>query len=768
MPERTQILKKQYTISDFSLDEKTLMLHETLFHNANGYLGVRGCLEENVPHGYDTMRGMYVNGFYDVIPMKQSESLCNLIEEKDTMLNIADVQSVILSFDGEEFSMFNGEVLTSCRTLDMDEGTTERTVLWRSPSGREAEVRFIRMASFAVKNVFTIECRITPKNFSGKADVFSAHAGLVHNYSNPNDPRMGSDTGMLLKKEAYESSDGASFLTSRTVRSGLEVCTGVKYELPGGAEQEITYCEEEHCCRMRATVALKQGETVSFAKYCVTVDSLRSKACMDDAKRIMGSVFGKADALHAAQRDYLASFWKSAGMEIDSDDDSSIATLFNQYELLQSTGDDGIGSVASKGLSGEGYEGHYFWDTEIYVLPFLTYTSPELARKLLGYRYATLPLARENAKLLGHKSGALYPWRTISGRECSGYFPSGTAQYHINGDIACAVIRYYLTTGDREYMAAEGAEILIETARLWCDVGNFHDGYFVINDVTGPDEYTCIVNNNYYTNASARYNLIWALKMPNILGESWNELADRLNVTADELEMFAKAAEQMLLPYDEKLGINPQDDSFLSKPVWDFEGTPKENYPLLLHYHPLHLYRYQVCKQADTILAYLLFDCDESYETRLRSFEYYEKITTHDSSLSKCIFSIVASKLGLYDKAWAYFGDCLKGDINNSHGNTGDGIHTANMGGSYMVIVNGFAGMDITENGLSFAPFLPKAWRGYRFNISCRGSLVEVDVREEKTTLKLLSGDPVTVKLYGEEIALDADAPLFSAKTARK
>ena len=758
-------MNRQYIISDFSCDEKTLMLHETLFHNANGYLGVRGCLEEGVPQGYNTMRGMYVNGFYDIIPMKQSESLCNLIEEKDGMLNIADVQSVVLRFDGEEFSLFTGEVLSSSRCLDMDAGTTARTVLWRSPAGKEVELRFVRMAGFTEKNVFTLQCFVTPKNFSGVMEISSLHRGLVKNYSNPNDPRLAADGGVHLTKGVHELKEGASFLTAFTTKSGLEVCTGVKHELPRCAKQDISYEETEHCFSLHAEIPLSVGETVSFVKYTVTVDSRRSADCLGDAKAVMNRVFGTVEKLYGEQKKYLASFWQSAGMEIDCDDDSSLATAFNQYQLLQSCGDDGIGSVASKGLSGEGYEGHYFWDTEIYVLPFLTYTSPALARKLLGYRYATLPLAKENAKLLGHKSGALFPWRTISGRECSGYFPSGTAQYHINGDIACAVVRYYLATGDKKYMEDEGAEILIETARLWYDVGNYHEGHFIINAVTGPDEYTCMVNNNYYTNASARYNLRWALKMREVLDGKWDALAKRLNVTDSELEEFEKAAELMLMPYDEKLGINPQDDSFLTKPVWDFEGTPKSHYPLLLHYHPLHIYRFQVCKQADTILAYLLFDSDETYETKLRSFEYYEKITTHDSSLSTCIFSIVASRLGQHDKAWSYFGDCLKGDLDNRHGNTGDGIHTANMGGSYMGIVNGFAGMEISEDGISFAPFLPKAWRGYRFSVSYRGSLIEVNVRGDKTTLRLVSGESVKVRLWGEDVILSEKSAEYSAKT---
>ena len=321
-------------------------------------------------------------------------------------------------------------------------------------------------------------------------------------------------------------------------------------------------------------------------------------------------------------------------------------------------------------------------------------------------------------------------------------------------------MKYYLATGDTEYLIKEGAEILIETARLWCDVGNWYDGKFMINDVTGPDEYTCIVNNNYYTNACAKYNLNWAVKAANILRkmDAFHALADKLALRDEELDEFQRAADAMYLPYNEKLGINPQDDSFLQKPIWDLKNTPKENFPLLLHYHPLVLYRHQVCKQADTVLAYYLFDGLEDRETVARSFAYYEPITTHDSSLSTCIFSIVASSLGEKEKAWNYFGSSVTLDLQNKHGNTGDGIHTANMGGSYMVIVNGFAGVRIQEDGLHMAPYLPAAWSGYRFQMQYRGSSLELSVHKTGYCISLLNDVPVTILLPGTSIVLDRKA----------
>ena len=483
-------MNKVYSVEDFPLDEKTMMLHETLFHNANGYIGVRGTLEEGVPQEYNTMRGTYVNGFYDVIPMKQAESLCNLVEEKETMVNVADVQTMHLSFDGETFSLFSGEITNLIRTLDMEAGTTTRSMQWRSPHGHEVQIQFCRMASFTHKSVFSIACKVTSLNFDGELTVSSKHSGIVANYANPSDPRLAAEGRAYLRPQANILENGVSYLVTHTTKSNLELCTAVAHRFSKPGSSLVTYNADAHCYDTSYTCRLHPGETLLVEKYTVIQDSIRSDNCLQDAQKEIESVYGKLDALYQQQREYLSEFWKYANMEIDEDDESNLAIAFNMYQLLQSCGSDGKCGIAAKGLSGEGYEGHYFWDTDIYILPFFVLTNPALARGLLNFRYSTLDAARENAKLVGHQRGALFPWRTIHGKECSGYFPSGTAQYHITGDIAYAAVKYYLATGDTEYLIKEGAESLIETARLWCDVGNWNDGKFMINDVTGPDEYT--------------------------------------------------------------------------------------------------------------------------------------------------------------------------------------------------------------------------------------------------------------------------------------
>jgi alpha,alpha-trehalose phosphorylase len=741
-----------YEIEDLSLDNSELIINETVFHNANGYIGVRSNFEEGYPEGFDTIRGSYINGFYDIAQMPQAERLYGLVEEKQTMLNVADTQTIRLFVDGESFSLFEGTVLKSRRWLDMEKGITGRNVIWRSPKGNEVEITVKRMASFYQLSLFTIEYSVKALNFGGRLRFVSYHDGEAENYCNENDPRVAKERGRYLLPSGKLVEGGVSYLVSDTSRSGLSVCTGTAHRLSREGFIRTEESSNSHGSVTGAELSVEEGETVTLTKYTVFSDSVRQKDCLANAKGEMAKALSVPLAYYyEAQQNYLREFWSNCMLEIEGDDDLTEAVNYNMYQLIQSVGKDEFCNITAKGLSGEGYEGHYFWDTEMYIEPFFNLTEPVITKNLISFRYKTLPQARQNARALGHAKGALFPWRTIMGTECSGYFPSGTAGYHINGDIAYSVISYYLATKDLDFIAQKGAEIIFETARLWMDVGNYSQGSFRINEVTGPDEYTCMVNNNYYTNVSAQYNLRWATRFYRLLRKAGRtEAADRIGLTEEEVKEFEQAAEAMYLPYDAKLKINPQDDSFLDKKKWDIAGTPKENFPLLLHYHPLHLYRHQVCKQADTVLAHFIFEDAQSMETIRNSFDYYEKCTTHDSSLSTCIFSIVASKLGLEEKAYEYFGDSAKLDLFNTHKNTKDGIHTANMGGTFMAIVYGFAGLRVKESGIYFAPAIPKQWQGYRFQISYEDSQIKAEISLKESTFTLVNGSPKNIHVYGE------------------
>ncbi len=405
--------------------------------------------------------------------------------------------------------------------------------------------------------------------------------------------------------------------------------------------------------------------------------------------------------------------------------------------------------VAAKGVSGSGYEGHYFWDTEVYMVPFLTLTSPEQARNALRYRSTHLEQARERARELSTK-GALFPWRTINGEEASAYYAAGTAQYHIDADIAYAVGHYGAMTGDTEFMRFEGAQLLVETARMWADLGFWRvneEETFEIHGVTGPDEYTTVVNNNTYTNVMARWNLRLAARHVRQLAtddpDAYARLAHAVDLADDEVDEWERCASGMKIPFDERLGIHPQDDAFVAKELWDLENTPQESYPLLLHYHPLVIYRFQVLKQADVVLALFLRGSEFTEEQKRADFEYYDPITTGDSSLSAVMQAIMAAEVGHQEMALEYFYAGLFVDIGDTHGNTADGVHIASTAGTWRGLVSGFGGLRDDEELLSFDPRLPRSWDHLNFVVSYLGSRLRVQLTRQAITFTVEDGHPV-------------------------
>jgi alpha,alpha-trehalose phosphorylase len=458
-------------------------------------------------------------------------------------------------------------------------------------------------------------------------------------------------------------------------------------------------------------------------------------------------------------------WWDRCDVQIDGDDALQQAVRFSLFHLAQASARADRTGVPAKGVTGLGYEGHYFWDTEIYVVPFLAYTSPHVARNLLRFRYLMLPKARERAAEV-NQQGALFPWRTIDGNEASAYYQAGTAQYHINADVMHALKVYVQATGDEDLLKREGAEMLVETARLWADLG-FHrasERAFHIHGVTGPDEYTAMVNDNLFTNVMARFNLRYAADTVEWLRKEQPAEHDRLvatvGVTADEVAEWRRAADAMYIGYDEELGIHPQDDSFIDKEPWDFESTPPDTYPLLLHYHPLVIYRFQVLKQADVVMAMWLAGEHFTPEQKRRNFEYYDAITTGDSSLSPCVQAIIAAEVGEMDLAEQYLNQAAYIDLGDGWANTADGAHVAAMGGVWAALVYGFGGMRDHNGAMSFDPRMNGAWEALRFCLTWRGRQVEVEIRHETARFSLRSGEPMPIEVRGVEYHLTTDEPL--------
>jgi alpha,alpha-trehalose phosphorylase len=468
------------------------------------------------------------------------------------------------------------------------------------------------------------------------------------------------------------------------------------------------------------------------------------------------------EGLLAEQRQFLDDFWEGADVEVDGDVEIQQAVRFGLFHILQAGARTENRPIPAKGLTGTGYDGHIFWDTETFVLPVLTYTWPGASADALRWRFQTLDLAKEHATELGLE-GAAFPWRTIRGQECSGYWPAGTAAFHINADIAAAVVNYLDATQDEAFAREVGLPLLVETARMWRSLGQ-HDamGRFRIEGVTGPDEYSAVKDNNVYTNLMAQHNLAAAAD----LAEKLHQEARELDVTSEETASWRDAAHDMYLPYDERLQVHPQHDGFTSYARWDFKGTPEDHYPLLLHYPYFQLYRKQVVKQADVVLAMQLRPDAFTPEQKRRNFDYYEGITVRDSSLSPCTQAVMAAEVGHLDLAYDYLAEAAFMDLEDREHNTKDGLHIASLAGAWTALVSGFGGMRVLDGKLCFSPKLPPGIIGLKFRMHYRDRIVLVSVHDHGASYSLLDGKPLEISHYGDaltvgkkEVTRDIPAP---------
>ena len=759
-----------WTITETEFKKETNYRNETTFALSNGYLGTRGTLEE----GYlftekEGLEGNFINGFYESENIRYGEWNFGFPLTSQSLLNLPNMKTTKIMLCGEEceeFDLLKGEVLDYKRVLDMKEGCVTRSVVWRSLSGKEVKVETKRFCSFACKNLLVQKLEVELLNFEGKVVLLSELNGKVENHTRTTNPLVDyGPFGEHLECEKLVSDNHRFYYEGATLNSKLTVgCMGL-HQVGNSADVSYEVIKEEKLAKVKYSISGKKNEKICITKYLAYSSNLdmEKENLYDFLTGVLKEAQDKTfDTLFEEQKAYMESFWDSADVQVEGDDALQQGIRFNLFHIMQSAGRDGRTGMGAKGLSGEGYEGHYFWDTEMYVLPVFAYTNSELAKALLDYRYDTLPQARKRARVLGHEKGALYPWRTINGEEASTYYPLGTAQYHINADIAYAFKLYMDVNADYEYLKERGAEVLVETARVWADVGGFAEsknGKYCICAVTGPDEYNAIVDNNFYTNLMARENLkdaIWALEKTKELDkEAYLSLVERLQITEDEVAYWEKIIENMYFPYDEKRGVYPLDDGFMMRKEWDDSKIPPEKRHLLYeNYHPLFIFRQRMSKQADAILGLLLHSNYFTEDELKRNYDFYQEVTLHHSSLSTCIFGILASQIGYDEEAYTYFSQSARMDLDDYHNNFYAGIHAANMAGTWQAIVFGFAGLRTNKGILEFKPSIPKDWKGYSFKVHYQGSEIHVHSTREKTEYILLNNCPVTFVIGEAEYQL--------------
>jgi len=744
-----------WSVRETGLDLDVLAQTESVFALSNGHIGWRGNLDEGEPYG---LPGSYLNGVFEIRPLPYAERGYGNPESGQTIINVTNGKVMRLLVNDEPFDVRYGELRSHERCLDFRAGVLGRQAEWVSPAGCGVKVTSTRMVSLTQRSIAAICYEVEPVNQTTRIVVQSE---LVANEQLPVPGRDPRGTAALLEPlvEQADASRGArAGLVHSTRESALIVAVVMDHVVDGPPGTLVQSESFPHLGRTMVSTTLEPGQRLRLIKVVAYgwSGSRSLPAVRDQADAALaGAMQTGWEGLLAEQRGYLDRFWACADVELEGDSAIQQAVRFGLFHILQAGARAEGRAIAAKGLTGPGYDGHAFWDTETFVLPVLTYTAPDAAAHALRWRHSTLPLAIERARQL-RLNGAAFPWRTIHGEECSGYWPAGSAAFHVNADIAGAAVRYVRATDDTAFEQTTGLDLLVHTARLWRSLGHpDSEGRFRIDGVTGPDEYSAVADNNVYTNLRAQENLFAAADA----AARHPERARELGVDDEEMTSWREAAAGMVIPYNATLGVHSQAEGFTGHEVWDFANTTAEQYPLLLHFPYFDLYRKQVVKQADLVLAMQLHPDSFTHEEKARNFAYYDRLTVRDSSLSACVQAVIAAEVGHLDLAEDYLAEAALMDLHDLEHNTASGLHLASLGGIWTALVAGYAGMRHTDAGLSFAPRLPPGLTRLAFGLHLAGGTLRVEVSSAAATYSINSGKPLELLHYGQPVQVSEDQP---------
>ena len=711
-----------WILTEEMFDPSTQHHKETIFNIGNGYLSTRGAFEEGYPNDH---RATFIHGVFDDVPISFTE-----------LANAPDWLPFIVLLNGERFSLANGTVEAYQRTLDLRNGLLTRTVRWRSPSGYTAAITFQRFASLSDPHTLLIRCQVTPE-FEGEIEL---RAGL-----NGNTDNEGLAHWRWLGQGMQE---GIAYLHNQTRKSQIQVANAMRLVVSEGQVLDETTWDVENFPTCVVKIHASPGKSVTVDKFVAVVTSRDTEnpvqAAIEHARRITDF----PTALEASSQDW-AKEWERTDVVIEGDDEAQISIRFNLFQLLVAAPrqDDRV-NIGAKTLSGFGYRGHSFWDTEIFMLPLFIYTAPHIAKNLLNYRYRNLPAARQKARKNGYE-GAQFPWESAdTGQEVTpSWVPywadpskfvriwTGDIEIHISADIAYAAHLYWKVTGDDEWMIAKGAELILDTAKFWAGRAewNAHKGYYEYNDVIGPDENHEHVNNNAYTNRMAQWNLQTALDLLGWLKEhapaKAQELIHRLDLTSQRLTHWQNVIDRIYFRL-EPSGLIEQFEGYFQRQDVDLASLEPRSSSVQVIFGIEGANQIQALKQPDVLmLLYLLrpYYADEIVRV---NYDYYTPRTdlTYGSSLGPSIQAIMACEVGKPDEAYEHFIRSARADLRDVRGNAGDGIHGASAGGTWQAVVFGFAGLKIMPEGWKTEPRLPSHWKRVRFSFYYRGEKQDVDI----------------------------------------
>ena len=735
----------------FNKEDKRLQ--ESMTSTGNEYMGMRGMFEEK--YSGDTHKGIYLGGVWFPDKTRVGWWKNGYPEYFGKVINAVDFVSVDVKLDGESVDLVKDEFSDFELALDMKSGILTRSYVVKRGE-KKVKLNFERFISVDMKELYAD--RITVENLSSAsveveiessidADVFNEDSNYDEKFWNVLSKKKDQTTGRLVA-ETIENNFGTPQFTTEML---MENVSDLDAKEPVETDLKVSNV---------FAGTLEAGKKTVFEKRVVVVTS-RDYATLEDLDAAGEKLSAKQaessfDELKAAQANGWAKRWEKADVVVEGNDESQQGIRFNLFQLFSTYyGNDARLNIGPKGFTGEKYGGATYWDTEGFAVPlYLALADQSVTRNLLEYRHEQLPGAYHNAKQQG-LDGALFPMVTFNGIECHNEWEITFEEIHRNGTIAYAIYNYTRYTGDTEYVTHDGFDVLVGIARFWADRVHFskRKGMYMIHGVTGPNEYENNVNNNWYTNILAKWCLNYA-----------NEIADKvdadktaeLGLTSEERAKWHEIADNMYLPEDKELGIFVQHDTFLDKDLTPVKDLPQDQLPLNQHWSWDHILRSPYIKQADVLQGIYYFVERFTQEQKERNFDFYEPLTVHESSLSPSIHAILAADLHKEDKAFEMYSRTARLDLDNYNNDTNDGLHITSMTGSWLAIVQGFAGMRVIDDELQFAPFLPKEWTGYKFRINFRGRLLSISVSQEGTQIDLLKGDDLTIKLNGKDLKLTA------------
>lgn len=715
-------------------------ISESICSLGNGKSGQRANFEET--YTGPSLQGSYVSGVYYPDKTRVGWWKNGYPEYFAKMLNAPSWIGIKVNIDGEELDIAKSQVAEFTRVLDMKRGVLERHFIATLPSGKQVEVWSTRFLSIVRDEIGVIKYTIKPLNFSAEAKITCDVDADIKNEDSNYDEKF----WIEINKE----SDKNIFVTAETKKTKFRVCTAVVNKFSENVKSEESL-EGEKYAGKAYTISLSENHKLTIYKYAAITSTMYYSADEIESKTL--DSLGKAvedgfDTILKEQEDAWAAKWEESDIIIEGDIAAQQGIRFNIFQLNQTyTGRDERLNIGPKGFTGEKYGGTTYWDTEAYCLPFYLATADKkVAHSLLVYRWKHLQRAIENAEKLGFSNGAaLYPMVTINGEECHNEWEITFEEIHRNAAIANAVKIYVDYTGEKKYLAEYGLEVLIGISRFWAQRVHFSQDKqkFVMHGVTGPNEYENNVNNNWYTSYSAIQNMKYTLSaidfVKNNYKDDWNRIVEKTNFDKAEIQTWEDIISNMYLGYDEKRKVFIQNDGFMDKDLVPVSQLPADQRPINQHWSWDRILRSCYIKQADVLQGIYFFESNFDTETIKRNFEFYEQFTVHESSLSSCIHNILAARVGLYDKAYQYYLNASRLDLDDYNNDTCDGCHITSMGGTWMTIVQGFGGMRIKYGLPSFRPIIPEGWTKYSFKIRHQDNLFRVTVDKNTVTVENLS-----------------------------